>query len=48
MDEHIQELLKEIDRYHEALNNAEAALNDAEKELDEELYRRFSDHPDQN
>ena len=48
MDEHIQELLKEIDRFQEAINNAEAALNDAEKELNEELNRRFSDHPDQN
>ena len=48
MDEHIQELLKEIDRYHEAINNAEAALDAAEKELDEELSLRFGEHPDQN
>ena len=41
MDERIQELLDEVERYKKALSNAEAALDDAEKELDEELSMRF-------
>ena len=41
MDERIHELMDEVERYKEAISNAEAALADAEKELDEELSWRF-------
>ena len=37
IDESIQKLMEEVEIYRQAIQNAEAALDSAEKELDEVL-----------
>lgn len=49
----IQKISKEIEAYHEAINNAEGALAEAERELVEELDKvadidSFEDYPEYN
>ena len=38
----IQKITKDINAYREAIENAEGALAEAERELNEELNRRMS------
>ena len=43
MDEKIMEIERDIQAYREAIENAEGALAEAERELDEELEKRYGD-----
>lgn len=48
----IQQIEKDITAYHEAIENAEGALAEAERELDEELNKYYDgnleDYPEYN
>lgn len=51
MEDKIVEIERDIESYREAIANAEGALDEAERELEEELEKRFGnrdipeDHP---